>query len=66
MWISPPPQPVHITLCQEAPSFWVGCGCFSAWGGEVVGEASLHHYPEPCLQHEVVPMQGAVRSPGPH
>lgn len=27
-----------------------------------VGEASLHHCPEPCLQHEVVPMQGTIRS----
>lgn len=28
----------------------------------LVGEASLHRCPEPCLQREVVPMQGAGRS----
>lgn len=31
VWI-PPPQPVPITVFQEGPSFWVGAGCFSAWG----------------------------------
>lgn len=65
VWI-PPPQPVPITLCQEVPSFgWVEAGCFSAWGGQSVvqvGEASLHRCPEPYVQCEVVPVQGAGRS----
>ena len=63
--------PYH-SLPGKAPCFWVGALCFSAWEGQSLGAASgasgrsippTHsHCPEPCLQCEVVPVQGTGRS----
>lgn len=50
------------SLCAlEHPSFGLVLGASQPRGGQVVGEASLHHCPELCLQHEV-----SGPSPAPH